>query len=150
MSSNPITQSVPRKKKVKSANEDPTEGDGRRWVTGAKFEFLNTRLGFWHDAREIGEMSTFYSRLTLLFIRTFSWERALDPDGNRPADDPSEDNLEQVLDVKGLEPDEVARRNTIYLELRSVCPPSFCIHSACAKPLSRSCSDGSAITEPNR
>ncbi|TFK80859.1 hypothetical protein K466DRAFT_503161 [Polyporus arcularius HHB13444] len=64
-------------------------------------------------------MSSFYSRLTLLFIRYFSWDHALDPDGNRPTEDPSEENLEQVLDVKGLQDAEVARRNTVYLELRS-------------------------------
>ncbi|TFK78369.1 hypothetical protein K466DRAFT_507386 [Polyporus arcularius HHB13444] len=64
-------------------------------------------------------MSTFYSRLTLLFIRFFTWDRALDSDGNGPDEQPSEDNLNQVLDVTGLEPSEIARRNTIYIELRS-------------------------------
>ncbi len=93
MSTNAITQTVPRKKKVKSPNEDPTEGDGRRWVTGVKFEFLTGRLPLWHDARDFGEMSNFYSRVTLLFVRFFTWEHALDPDGNGPAEEPSEDNL---------------------------------------------------------
>ncbi len=123
MSSNPITQSVPRKKKVKSPNNDPTEGDGRRWATGAKFDLLNTRLPLWHDARALGEMSSFYSRITLLFIRYFTWDRALDPDGHRPAEAPSEDNLEQVLDPKGLLPAEVERRNRIYWEVRGVSHP---------------------------
>ncbi|RDX39964.1 hypothetical protein OH76DRAFT_1423985 [Lentinus brumalis] len=119
MSTNAITQTVPRKKKVKSPNEDPTEGDGRRWVTGVKFEFLTGRLPLWHDARDFGEMSNFYSRVTLLFVRFFTWEHALDPDGNGPAEEPSEDNLNEELNVTGLEPDEVARRNAVYIELRS-------------------------------
>ncbi|RDX39725.1 hypothetical protein OH76DRAFT_1490873 [Lentinus brumalis] len=119
MSTNPITQSVPKKKKVKSPKDDPTEGDGRRWVTGSKFEFLTARLPLWHDARELSEMSTFYSRITLLFIRFFTWDRALDSDGNGPAEDPSEDNLDAILDVTGLQPNEIARRNTVYIELRS-------------------------------
>ncbi|RPD67895.1 hypothetical protein L226DRAFT_527577 [Lentinus tigrinus ALCF2SS1-7] len=118
-SANPITQSAPRKKKEKSVNDDPTEGDGRRWAMGAKFAFLSGRLSLWRDARELGEMSTFYSRLTLLFIRYFTWERALDPDGNGPTEEPSEDNLDEVLDVTGLEPDEIRRRNEVYLELRN-------------------------------
>ncbi len=150
MSANPITQSAPRKKKVKSAKEDPTEGDGRRWATGAKFDFLTTRLPLWHDARDGGEMSTFYSRLTLMFIRHFTWDRALDADGNGPAEEPSEDDLQQVLDVKGLEDQEIARRNTIYLELRSVRVPSFLSRPACADLQSRSCSDGSATMGLNR
>ncbi len=130
-SCNPITQSVPRKKKVKSPDDDPTEGDGRHWATGVKFEFLTTRLYLWHDARDHGEMSTFYSRLTLLFIRYFSWDHALDADGKKPDVEPSEDNLEKVLDVTGLDNAEVARRNAVYLDLRSVSLSSCLLYPTC-------------------
>ncbi|TFK81022.1 hypothetical protein K466DRAFT_569297 [Polyporus arcularius HHB13444] len=118
MSANPITKSIPKKKKNKSDNEDPTEADGRRWAKGHKYEFLAARLPLWHDARDLNEMSSFYTRVTLLFIRFFTWDRALDPDGNGPAEDPSEDNLNEVLEVAGLEPAEVERRAVIFMELR--------------------------------
>ncbi|TFK81054.1 hypothetical protein K466DRAFT_604816 [Polyporus arcularius HHB13444] len=120
-SGNPITQRVSQKMKKRnqtSANDDPTEGDGRRWAKGAKYQFLFGLLIRWQDARDIGEMSTFYSRITLLFIRTFSWEHALDVEGTAPPDDPSEENLDAVLDVSGLTVEEIARRNVVYLDLR--------------------------------
>lgn len=150
MATNPITQTVPRKKKVKSPNEDPTEGDGRRWVTGVKYEFLSARLPLWHDARDLDDMSNFYTRVALLFVRYFTWDHALDPDGTAPAEEPSEDNLHQVLDPTGVDPDELVRRNNTYLELRGVSLLFFVFGPPRADSLRRKSSDGSATTGPKR
>ncbi|RDX42696.1 hypothetical protein OH76DRAFT_1488412 [Lentinus brumalis] len=116
-SSNPITVSVVKKMK-KKPTDDPTEGDGRRWAKGAKFHFLSGLLVRWGDARELAEMSSFYSRVTLLFLRQFTWDHSLDVDGTGTPGDPSEEDLDEVLDVRGLTAEEIARRNVIYLDLR--------------------------------
>ncbi len=124
-SANPITQRVVSKMKKKNGqttaeSDDPTEGDRRRWATGCKFQFLDGRLPLWRDARDGVQMSSFYTRITLLFIRHFGWEHALDVDGTGPPGEPSEEGLEQVLDPAGLTDEQLATRNVVYLELRGV------------------------------
>ncbi len=155
-SANPITKRVSQKMKKKgqtSANEDPTEGDGRRWAKGAKYLFLLGRLVKWHDARDSNEMSTFYSRITLLFIRAFSWEHALEGDSSVSLEEPSEENLDAVLDVTGLTAEEISRRNLVYLDLRSVrLNFSMCafLSMLTRRLLYRNFSAGSATTGPSR
>ncbi len=155
-SANPITQRVSQKMKKKDgpkAGDDPTEGDGRRWAKGAKFHYLSGRLLRWQDARDLGEMSTFYSRITLHFIRTFTWEHALDADGTGPPEEASEENLDDVLNVVGLSAEEISRRNVVYLDLRGVCmifdhmylPSVLTPRSQCRKS-----SAGSGTTGPSR
>lgn len=97
-----------------------SEKDKRRWAVGPRYDFLNGRITDWRDAKDSGDVATFYTQLTLFWIKTYGWDHADDHDDNRVVVDASRDNLEAVLSTTGLLDDEIERRRLLYLKLRGV------------------------------
>lgn len=117
----PRTQRKKKKKKnVTAEGGDPTEGDGRRWATGSKFQFLHCRIELWRIAEDLDNPSEFYDKVTLLFIKKYGWDLPIAEDSPEPLEEPSEDGLQDLLKDAGLSAEEKDRRQTIYYDVRDV------------------------------
>ena len=105
-----------------SGSPASSEKDKHGWAVGPRYDFLNWHITDWRDAKDSGDVATFYTQLTLLWIKTFSWEHADDHDDTRVVVDASGDHLEAVLSTTGLLDDEIERRRLLYLKIRGVRP----------------------------
>ena len=91
------------------------------WVTGTKLDFLDHYSEDWQKSvdKGSGPAGLFYTKVTKRFIKKYGWyfDRWL---GNDDVPDPEESTIDDEDSQDGVSPEEVAKRNVYYVDLRAV------------------------------
>lgn len=126
-----------RRRKPKAAVEaNASEGDSaapepidnRLWATGLKLKFLESHVDDWRlldQGKSVGTryatgISSFYTNVTLTWLYMWGWDLPMEQDGHPLAENPTAEELKNVLQYANLAPEEATRRQKFYRVARDV------------------------------